>query len=130
LVAGGGRPADLERGYYVEPTLFAECRNDMRVAKEEIFGPVVVVVPVDGEDEAVALANDSEYGLYDYVYTKDTARAFRLAKQLRAGHVGINTAQRNLEAPFGGFKMSGVGRDGGDFGLHAYSELQSVIWPG
>jgi acyl-CoA reductase-like NAD-dependent aldehyde dehydrogenase len=130
LVAGGGRPADLERGYYVEPTLFAECRNDMRVAKEEIFGPVVVVVPVDGEDEAVALANDSEYGLYDYVYSKDTARAFRVAKQLRAGHVGINTAQRNLEAPFGGFKMSGVGRDGGDFGLHAYSELQSVIWPG
>jgi acyl-CoA reductase-like NAD-dependent aldehyde dehydrogenase len=130
LVAGGGRPADLERGYYVEPTLFAECRNDMRVAKEEIFGPVVVVVPVDDEEEAVAMANDSEYGLYDYVYSKDTARAFRIAKQLRAGHVGINTAQRNLEAPFGGFKMSGVGRDGGDFGLHAYSELQSVIWPG
>jgi acyl-CoA reductase-like NAD-dependent aldehyde dehydrogenase len=130
LVAGGGRPAALERGFYVEPTLFAECRNDMRVAQEEIFGPVVVVVPVDGEDEAVALANDSEYGLYDYVYSKDTARAFRVAKQLRAGHVGINTAQRNLEAPFGGFKMSGVGRDGGDFGLHAYSELQSVIWPG
>jgi acyl-CoA reductase-like NAD-dependent aldehyde dehydrogenase len=130
LVAGGGRPAALERGFYVEPTLFAECGNDMRVAQEEIFGPVVVVVPVDGEDEAVALANDSEYGLYDYVYSKDTARAFRVAKQLRAGHVGINTAQRNLEAPFGGFKMSGVGRDGGDFGLHAYSELQSVIWPG
>jgi acyl-CoA reductase-like NAD-dependent aldehyde dehydrogenase len=130
LVAGGGRPRALERGYYVEPTLFAECRNDMRVAKEEIFGPVVVVVPVDSEDEAVALANDSEYGLYDYVYSKDTARAFRVARQLRAGHVGINTAQRNLEAPFGGFKMSGVGRDGGDFGLHAYSELQSVIWPG
>ena len=102
----------------------------MRVAREEIFGPVVVVVPVDGEDEAVTLANDSDYGLYDYVYSKDTARAFRVAKQLRAGHVGINTAQRNLEAPFGGFKMSGVGRDGGDFGLHAYSELQSVIWPG
>jgi acyl-CoA reductase-like NAD-dependent aldehyde dehydrogenase len=130
LVAGGGRPRDLERGYYIEPTLFAECRNDMRVAKEEIFGPVVVVVPVDGEDEAIVLANDSEYGLYDYVYSKDTARAFRVARQLRAGHVGINTAQRNLEAPFGGFKMSGVGRDGGDFGLHAYSELQSVIWPG
>ena len=86
---------------------------------------MVVVVPFDDEDEAVAIANGTEFGLYDYVFTGDTARGLRVAKQLRTGNVGINTAQRNHEAPFGGFKMSGVGRDGGSFGLHAYSELQS-----
>jgi acyl-CoA reductase-like NAD-dependent aldehyde dehydrogenase len=91
---------------------------------------VVVVVPFDDEDDAVAIANGTEFGLYDYVFTADTARAMRVARQLRTGNVGINTAQRNHEAPFGGFKMSGVGRDGGSFGLHAYSELQSIVWPG
>jgi len=130
VVTGGGRPQHMERGFYVEPTLLASCDNSMRVAREEIFGPVVVVMAFDDEDEAVAMANDSDYGLYDYVYSADTARAFAVARRLRAGHVGVNTAQRNHEAPFGGFKMSGLGRDGGDFGLHAYSELQSIIWPG
>ncbi|MHB8669875.1 MAG: aldehyde dehydrogenase family protein [Acidimicrobiales bacterium] len=129
LVAGGSRP-DLERGFYVEPTLLAGCHNRMRVVREEIFGPVLVVVPFDDEDEGVAIANDSDYGLYDYVYSGDTARAYRVARLLRAGHVGINTAQRNHEAPFGGFKMSGIGRDNGDFGLHAYTEVQSIVWPG
>ncbi len=129
LLAGGERPP-MDTGYYVAPTLLAGCTNAMPVAREEIFGPVLVVVPFDDDDEAVAIANDSDYGLYDYVYSGDTGRAFEVAKQLRAGHVGINTAQRNHEAPFGGFKMSGVGRDGGDFGLHAYTELQSIIWPG
>lgn len=130
VLVGGGRPGNLDRGFYFEPTLLGDVDNGMRVAREEIFGPVVVVIPFDSDEEAVAVANDSDYGLYDYVYTADTARAFKVAKQLRAGHVGINTAQRNHEAPFGGFKMSGVGRDGGDFGLHAYGELQSIIWPG
>jgi acyl-CoA reductase-like NAD-dependent aldehyde dehydrogenase len=129
LVTGGQRPG-LDKGFYAAPTLLAGCRNDMAVAREEIFGPVIVIMPFDDEDEGVAMANDSDYGLYDYVYSADTARAFRVAKQLRCGHVGINTAQRNHEAPFGGFKMSGIGRDGGDFGLHAYTELQSIIWPG
>jgi len=129
LVVGGARPAHLERGFYVEPTLFV-ADNDMVVAREEIFGPVVVAIPFDDDDEAVAIANDSDFGLYDYVFSADTARAFALAGRLRAGHVGINTAQRNHEAPFGGFKMSGVGRDGGDYGLEAYSELQSIIWAG
>jgi phenylacetaldehyde dehydrogenase len=129
LLAGGERPA-TDKGFYAAPTLLAGCRNDMQVAREEIFGPVIVVVPFDDADEGVALANDSEYGLYDYVYSADTARAFRVAKQLRCGNVGINTAQRNHEAPFGGFKMSGIGRDGGEFGLHAYTEIQSIIWPG
>ncbi|HXQ90068.1 MAG TPA: aldehyde dehydrogenase family protein [Acidimicrobiales bacterium] len=129
LVAGGARPAHLERGFYVEPTLFI-ADNDMTVARQEIFGPVLVVIAFDDQAEAVALANDSDFGLYDYVFSGDTARAFEVAKQLRAGHVGINTAQRNHEAPFGGFKMSGVGRDGGDYGLEAYSELQSIVWTG
>jgi len=129
LVVGGGRPAHMERGFYVEPTLFV-TDNDMAVARQEIFGPVLVVIPFDDEAEAVAIANDSDFGLYDYVFSGDTARAFAVAQQLRAGHVGINTAQRNHEAPFGGFKMSGVGRDGGDYGLEAYSELQSIVWTG
>ncbi|MHB8593415.1 MAG: aldehyde dehydrogenase family protein [Acidimicrobiales bacterium] len=129
LVTGGGRPAHLERGFYVEPTLLTGT-NDMAVAREEIFGPVVVAIAFDDEEEGLSIANDNEFGLYDYVFSADTARAFRVAKALRAGHVGINTAQRNHEAPFGGFKMSGVGRDGGDYGLEAYSELQSIIWTG
>jgi len=100
----------------------------MRVAREEIFGPVITMIPFDDEEEGVAIANDSDFGLYDYVFTNDGARALRVAKRLQAGHVGINTAQRNHEAPFGGFKMSGVGRDGGDYGLLAYTEPQSIIW--
>ncbi|MFI9584615.1 aldehyde dehydrogenase family protein [Streptomyces sp. NPDC052236] len=129
LVAGGERPA-REKGFYVAPTLFADCTNDMRVVREEIFGPVVVVVPFDAEEEAIALANDSDYGLIDYVWSGDVARAFRVAGQLRAGGVGVNTIGRNMEAPFGGFKKSGVGRDVGSYALHAYSELQSLVWPG
>ena len=98
--------------------------------QQEFFGPVVVVVPFDDVDEAIAVANGTEFGLYDYVFSADTSRAMHVASQLRTGNVGINTAQRNHEAPFGGFKQSGVGRDGGSFGLHAYSELQSIVWPG
>ena len=127
LVIGGGRPADLPVGFYVTPTLITGD-NTMRVAREEIFGPVITMIPFDDEEEGIAIANDSEFGLYDYVFTKDGARALRVAKRLEAGHVGINTAQRNHDAPFGGFKMSGVGRDGGDFGLLAYTEPQSIIW--
>ncbi|MET9495849.1 aldehyde dehydrogenase family protein [Streptomyces sp. NPDC006552] len=130
VVAGGERPA-TGPGFYVAPTLLADCTNAMRVAREEIFGPVVTVVPYDGdEDEAVALANDSDYGLIDYVWSGDVARAFRVARRLRAGGVGVNTVGRNMEAPFGGFKQSGVGRDVGSYALHAYSELQSIVWPG
>ncbi|MDX3246061.1 aldehyde dehydrogenase family protein [Streptomyces sp. ME18-1-4] len=129
VVAGGERPP-LERGFYVAPTLLADCTNDMRVVREEIFGPVVTVVPFDEEDEGVALANDSDYGLIDYVWSSDVARAFRVARRLRAGGVGVNTVGRNMEAPFGGFKKSGVGRDVGSYALHAYSEVQSIVWPG
>ncbi|WP_458244363.1 aldehyde dehydrogenase family protein [Streptomyces sp. MAI_2237] len=129
VVAGGERPP-YDRGFYVAPTLLADCTNDMRVAREEIFGPVVVVIPFDDEDEGVALADDSDYGLIDYVWSGDVARAFRVARRLRAGGVGVNTVGRNMEAPFGGFRYSGVGRDCGSYALHAYSEVQSIVWPG
>ncbi|MFF7704200.1 aldehyde dehydrogenase family protein [Streptomyces lydicus] len=130
LVTGGEHPRGPERGFYVAPALLADCTPDMRVVREEIFGPVVVVVPFEEEDEAVALANDSDYGLIDYVWSGDVARAFRVARQLRAGGVGVNTVGRNMEAPFGGFKQSGVGRDVGSYALHAYSELQAIVWQG
>ncbi|WP_330305328.1 MULTISPECIES: aldehyde dehydrogenase family protein [unclassified Streptomyces] len=129
VVTGGERPA-LDRGFYVAPTLLADCTPDMRVVREEIFGPVVVVVPFDDEEEGIALANDSDYGLIDYVWSGDVARAFRVARRLRAGGVGVNTVGRNMEAPFGGFKKSGVGRDVGSYALHAYSEVQAIVWPG
>jgi acyl-CoA reductase-like NAD-dependent aldehyde dehydrogenase len=129
VVVGGERPA-MDTGFYVAPTLIAGCKPDNAAVLQEFFGPVVVVVAVDDEEEAVAVANGTEFGLYDYVFTADTTRGLRVAKQLRTGNVGLNTAQRNHEAPFGGFKMSGVGRDGGSFGLHAYSEMQSIVWPG
>ncbi|WDT92061.1 aldehyde dehydrogenase family protein [Streptomyces sp. SCSIO-PteL053] len=130
VVTGGARPAHLDRGFYVAPTLLADCTPDMRVVREEIFGPVVVVVPFDDDEEGIALANDSDYGLIDYVWSGDVARAFRVARRLRAGGVGVNTVGRNMEAPFGGFKKSGVGRDVGSYALHAYSETQAIVWPG
>jgi acyl-CoA reductase-like NAD-dependent aldehyde dehydrogenase len=130
VLVDGRRPEYLERGFYVGPTLLADCRADMTPVREEIFGPVVVVVPFDDLDEGIAIANGGDFGLYDYVFSTDTATAYRVARQLRSGNVGINTAQRNHETPFGGFKMSGIGRDGGEFGLHAYTEMQSIVWPG
>ena len=129
LVVGGERPDHLDTGWYVPPALLAGCTGAMRVVKEEIFGPVIVVVPFDDEEEALALAGGTDYGLYDYIWSGDVTRAVAMAARMRTGNVGINTLQRNHEAPFGGFKLSGVGRDGGSFGLHAYSELQSVVWP-
>ncbi len=130
IAVGGDRPAVRAdgKGFYVAPTLLVDCTNDMRVVREEIFGPVVVVVPFDTEEEAVALANDSDFGLISYVWSGDPARAFRVARRLRSGGVGVNTIGRNMEAPFGGFKRSGVGRDVGSYALHAYSEVQSIVW--
>lgn len=129
LAVGGTRPA-IDSGFYVAPTLVVDATNKMTVAREEAFGPVITVIPFDTEDEAIEIANDSPYGLYDYVFSADSGRAMAVAKLLRAGNVGINTLQRNHEAAFGGFKYSGVGRDGGSWGLHAYSELQSIVWRG
>lgn len=129
LLAGGRDAGPDGPGCFVAPTLLAECRMPMTVVQEELFGPVVVALPFDDEDEAVAMANGTSMGLYDYVWSADAGRAFTIAQRLRSGNVGINTLARNNEAPFGGFKYSGIGRDGGSFGLHAYSEMQSVVWP-
>ncbi len=125
-----GRDTDMDRGFYVGPTLLADCTPGMTPVQEEIFGPVIVVVPFDDDEEGLAIANGTEFGLYDYVFSRNTERAFHLAKRMRSGNVGINTAQRNHDTPFGGFKLSGVGRDGGDFGMIAYTEMQSIVWPG
>ncbi|MBT5139985.1 MAG: aldehyde dehydrogenase family protein [Acidimicrobiaceae bacterium] len=129
LLIDGRRPEHLEKGFYVGPTLLTDCTPDMTIVKEEVFGPVVAVLTYDDDDEAVALANGGEFGLYDYVFSGDTGRAYGLARRLRTGNVGVNTAQRNPNTAFGGFKMSGIGRDGAVFGLHAYTELQSIVWP-
>ncbi|MEU4210127.1 aldehyde dehydrogenase family protein [Streptomyces sp. NPDC026206] len=128
IVAGGTRPG-IRPGFYAAPTLIADVTPGMTVAREEIFGPVVAVIAFDDEDEAVRIANGTSYGLYDYVFSADTGRAWALAARLHSGNVGINTVQRHSETPFGGFKESGIGRDGGSFALQAYSELQSVVWP-
>jgi acyl-CoA reductase-like NAD-dependent aldehyde dehydrogenase len=130
IVVDGRKPPGLDTGFYVGPTLLASCTNDMSPVRNEIFGPVIAVLPFDTEDDAIAMANDSDYGLYSYVFSRDTAKAYAIALQVRSGRVGINTVQPNMESPFGGFKKSGIGRDSGDFGLYAYTELQSIIWPG
>jgi acyl-CoA reductase-like NAD-dependent aldehyde dehydrogenase len=129
-VLNAGGPADMEHGYFVRPTVLSECRPAMAAVQEEIFGPVVVALAFDDEEEGIALANSTSYGLYDYVWTGDANQGLRVAGLLRSGNVGVNTVGRNPETPFGGFKRSGIGRDGGSFALHAYSELQSVVWPG
>ncbi len=126
VLVGGERPA-IDPGFYVPPTLLA-TDNANPGAREEFFAPVIVVIPFDDVDQGVAIANDSPYGLYDYVFTEDAYTGYQVAQRLEAGNVGLNTAQRNMEAPFGGFKMSGIGRDGGVFGMHAYSEMQTIVW--
>lgn len=123
-----GRDVPMNKGFYVGPTLLAGCNNGMSPVREEIFGPVVVVVPFDNVDDAVRIANDSDYGLFSYVFGADTPNAYEVAKQVRSGRVGINSVQTHHETPFGGFKMSGIGRDGGRWGLDAYTEWQSIIW--
>jgi acyl-CoA reductase-like NAD-dependent aldehyde dehydrogenase len=126
VLLGAERP-DIASGFYVAPTLLA-ADNTNPGAREEFFAPVIVVVPFDDVEEGIAIANDSPYGLYDYVFTENAYEGYRVAQRLEAGNVGLNTAQRNMEAPFGGFKMSGIGRDGGVFGLHAYTEMQTIVW--
>ena len=127
LIAGGeGRPRGIDRGWFVQPTVFADVRNDMDIAREEIFGPVLSVLPVDSEDEAVAVANDSPYGLQAYVFSSDAPRARRVASRLQAGTVLINRVAPDLRAPFGGVKQSGVGREFGVAGLEAFLEVKTV----
>jgi aldehyde dehydrogenase (NAD+) len=128
LVCGGpGRPEGLERGHYVRPTIFADVKNGMAIAQEEIFGPVLVIIPYGTIDEAVAIANDTPYGLSAYVQGADKARALAIARRIRAGTVHVNYPALDRSAPFGGYKRSGNGREWGRFGLEEYLEVKAVI---
>ena len=130
LLAGGpGRPEGYETGFYVRPTVFADVTNTMRIAREEIFGPVLVMIPFDTEAEAIAIANDTPYGLAAYLFTGDLQRAERVAGRLRAGMIQINGASRQYGSPFGGMKQSGNGREGGKFGLEDFLEIKSLHFP-
>ncbi len=126
LVAGGSVPADQPRGWFVSPTVFADVDNSDRIAQEEIFGPVLAVIPYDGDDDAVALANDSEFGLAGTVWSTDDERAIEIARAVRTGTVGINDYQLDFRAPFGGVKASGIGRELGPEGLDAFFALKSI----
>ena len=126
LVVGGDRPADLPEGNFVNPTLFADVDNTMRIAQEEIFGPVLAVIPFRDEDEAIRLANDTSYGLGAGVQTADVRRALRVSKALRSGTIGVNTYSVVPNVPFGGYKASGLGREGGLAGIEEFTELKSV----
>ena len=130
LVCGGTRgEGDLAEGNFVTPTLFADVSNDMSIAREEIFGPVLSVIPFAGEDEAIRLANDTEYGLAATVWTSDIRRAMRMTKAIRAGTVGINGYQLEPNSPFGGYRQSGMGREGGRAAIESYTELKTVLLP-
>jgi len=128
LIAGGGRPEGLgEKGYFVAPTVFADCHNGMRIVREEIFGPVITVIPVDSLDEAIALANDNTFGLSSEIWTSDVTTAHSVASKLDVGHVTINgSAAFGFEVPFGGVKQSGLGREGGPEAILAYTRLKNV----
>lgn len=127
LVVGGKRPAHLARGYYIEPTLFTRVNNRMRIAQEEIFGPVLCVLTYKSEQEAIDIANDSPYGLYGSVYTHDAQRMYRLARKIRTGTMTQNGFRFDSALPFGGFKQSGTGREGGIEGLIGFTEQKSLI---
>jgi aldehyde dehydrogenase (NAD+) len=127
LVGGEGHPKGLEAGYYVKPTVFANVTNDMTIAQEEIFGPVLSVIAYDSEDEAIRIANDSKYGLHSAVLGTDLQRARRVASQLQAGRVVINNMTDDPQAPWGGFKYSGVGREYGRYGIEAFLEAKAIL---
>jgi acyl-CoA reductase-like NAD-dependent aldehyde dehydrogenase len=126
LVAGGKRPADFARGHYVEPTIFANVTSRMTIAQEEIFGPVLSILPYESEEEAIAIANDTIYGLAGGVWSGDKDRALAVARRMRTGQVDVNGARFNPLAPFGGYKRSGIGREFGKYGLEEYFQIKSV----
>jgi 5-carboxymethyl-2-hydroxymuconic-semialdehyde dehydrogenase len=127
ILVGGNRREDLGKGNYVEPTLFTEANNNMRVAREEIFGPVLTAIEFETEEEALAMANDSDYGLTAYIWTENNGRAMRMARKVETGMLWVNSENnRNLPSPFGGIKMSGIGRDGGDYSFDFYMETKNV----
>jgi len=126
VVGGTGRPEGLDKGYYVKPTVFADVTNDMTIAREEIFGPVLSIIPYDDEDEAIRIANDTPYGLSGYVSCADLDRARRIASHMRTGMVHINGAWADSATPFGGYKQSGNGREWGHHGLEEFLEVKSI----
>lgn len=126
LITGGGRPADLDRGWFVQPTVFADVDNSDRLAREEVFGPVMALIPFDDDDDAVRIANDSNYGLGGSVWSADEDRALAVARRVRTGTIGLNYYTLDLGAPFGGFKDSGLGRELGPEGINAYLEYKSI----
>ena len=127
LIAGGpGKPDGLEDGYYVKPTVFADVNNNMEIARTEIFGPVLSVIPFETEQEAIEIANDTPYGLTNYIQTEDQEKVKRVARKLRSGMIVANTASLAVDAPFGGFKHSGIGREGGKEGLLEFLEVKSI----
>ena len=128
LVAGGtGRPEGLARGYFVKPTVFADVSNDMTIAREEIFGPVLAMIPYDDEEDAIRMANDTVYGLSGYVQSGSLERARRVAARLRTGMVHLNGAGPDFNAPFGGYKQSGNGREWGEHGFRDFLETKAVM---
>jgi aldehyde dehydrogenase (NAD+) len=127
VIGGSGRPDGLAKGYFVKPTIFSNVRNDMTIAREEIFGPVLCILPYDSEEQAVHIANETPYGLAAYVWSQDNMRARRVGGQIRAGQVTLNGASGTMNTPFGGFKMSGNGREYGEFGLRDFLEVKAVI---
>jgi aldehyde dehydrogenase (NAD+) len=127
LVGGEGHPPGLESGYFVKPTVFVDVKNDMTIAQEEIFGPVVSVITYEDEEDAIRIANDTEYGLHAYVSGTDLQRARRVASQIQAGRVAINGLLDDQQAPFGGFKHSGVGREFGTYGIEAFLEPKAIL---
>lgn len=129
VVGGPGKPEGFETGYFVKPTIFADVDNSMRIAREEVFGPVLAIIPFDTEEEAIAIANDTSYGLAAYIQTGDPERAQRVAARLRAGMVHINGGPHRYGSPFGGYKQSGNGREGGIFGLEDFLEVKTVHLP-
>jgi aldehyde dehydrogenase (NAD+) len=130
LAVGGKRPAHLNRGFFIEPTVFANVANDSVLAREEIFGPVLSVIPADNEEHAIELANDTIYGLNNSVFTEDPERANQSARKLRSGTVGHNNFRTHFGIAFGGFKQSGIGREGGIEGLYPYLEGKTIILAG
>ena len=128
LAFGGGRPAHLNRGYFIEPTVFANVDNGSTIAREEIFGPVISVIPATDEEHAIHIANDTDFGLNSSVFTNDVDRAYAVGRRLRAGTVGHNGFKLDFSISFGGFKQSGVGREGGLEGLHPYLEAKTMIF--
>ncbi len=127
ITGGAGRPDGLPKGYFVKPTIFSNVRNDMTIAREEIFGPVLCILPYQTEEEAVQIANDTPYGLAAYVWSQDTVRARRVGNRIRAGQVALNGAYGDMQTPFGGFKASGNGREYGEFGLRDFLEVKAMI---